>query len=291
MKNTYAFKKSKIFSRFGAMALDMIIGFLILVFVLIAIVIPIANNTDIYKKTTSDYEQTFISLKIYQKNEDGLGYIKSDYENNLTYFFTNYDSIDNYNKLKAESEVFTYDVSTNTYVPVGTESQMENFYKNALKEANEIAWKMEDVLKVASRYELLNKVMIYIGLVLASVITFLVPALILKDRSSVGMIPFHLQVISKKSGDIATRLQIIFKFLIFLTFELMLTFYYVGYFIMIISAVMVLFTKEKLSLTDFLCSTVVVDKMGYTKDTPERELVYVITYSEEDKVEEVKENE
>ena len=275
MKQTYVYRKSKLFGRFGAICLDLLIGFILFIVAMLCIVIPIFNGCSSYPNVNKEYEDKMISFHIYEVDESGVGYIKDDYDNKLTYFFDEFDDIETYNDLKANSDVFSYDAVNNIYIPVGDASKMNDFYRSALKIANEIVWQREDVKKIGNQLETYNKLIVYISVIISSAVTFLVPALIFNDRATIGMKPFHFQIVSKKSGDSATRLQIMFRYLIFLAFEIIPTYFYVGYAIILISILMIFFTKEKLSLSDFLCSTVVADKMGYNNQTPEKELIFI----------------
>lgn len=273
MKRVLAFHKSRLFSRFGALALDLIIAFVLMVFVIAAIIIPIFDSIPAVSNVEKEYENMMVAFGIYESNEGDINYITSEYDDKLVYFYSTYDEIFNYNNLKAESEYFSFDEESGQYIEIGTDEEMVSFYKLALQKANEIVWAREDIRVVAAKVEAINKVIVYCGLIISLSITFLIPPLIFKDRSTIGMKPFHLQVVSKTTGDFASRLQILFKFLIFLTFEWILTYFYIGYLIMFISLIMVVITKEKISLTDFLCSTIVVDGMGFNEHTPDKEII------------------
>lgn len=273
MKRVLAFHKSRLFSRFGALALDLIIAFVLMVFIIAAIIIPIFDSIPAVSNVEKEYENMMVAFGIYESNDGDISYITSEYDDKLVYFYSTYDDISNYNNLKAESEYFSFDEESGQYIEIGTDEEMVSFYKLALQKANEIVWAREDIRVVAAKVETINKVIVYCGLIISLSITFLIPPLIFKDRSTIGMKPFHLQVVSKTTGDFASRLQILFKFLIFLTFEWILTYFYIGYLIMFISLIMVVITKEKISLTDFLCSTIVVDGMGFNEHTPDKEII------------------
>ena len=56
MKRVLAFHKSRLFSRFGALALDLIIAFVLMVFVIAAIIIPIFDSIPAVSNVEKEYE-------------------------------------------------------------------------------------------------------------------------------------------------------------------------------------------------------------------------------------------
>ena len=106
-------------------------------------------------------------------------------------------------------------------------------------------------------------------------IAFLVVPLFSKDGSTVGMKPFYLQVVEKKNGENATKLQVLFRYLIVISIYVLASYYLFGLPI-IVSMLMIMCTKERLSLCDLLCSNYVVDSGKYEGSIPEKDQILIV---------------
>ena len=73
----------------------------------------------------------------------------------------------------------------------------------------------------------------------------------------------------------ATKLQILFRFLIVISLYVLASYYLFGL-PLIVSMLMVMFTKERLSLCDLLCSNYVVDSGKYEGNIPEKDQILIV---------------
>ena len=96
-----------------------------------------------------------------------------------------------------------------------------------------------------------------------------------------------LRVYSKKGTLEPTKLQIAFRELVYIFFELVISFYTVTMFYgipvtLLASLLMVFFTNHNQSFHDLCCSTIVVDEEPVQNNTRESDKIY-LTIIEEDK--------
>lgn len=282
MKKVVVYERSKILRRVGSVLLDGIIAFIIFFTLYSLIVFPCINSFSDYPEQYQIFESELLESRLYEKNaNDELVIIDKEYDERLTYFYTNYDSIDNYNKLKEDSKLFEYNELTNSYVEIGSEEDLNQFYVDTLiKARDEILFKKEEVFKAGLRIEAYNLIGSAACIIPSVILVFLVIPLIFKDRATLAMKMFKLKTVSKHDGDIASRKQIVFKslsFLIIVVFISLFTFYIP----LVISSLMVLCTPYRTSLPDLICGTYVVDSAELTKEIKEANQVVIVYYDTE----------
>lgn len=257
---TYVYRRSKILRRLGSVFLDAIVCIFVFVLFFVLINEPVVKKSSSYQETFSQYVDIHVDSGIYYKTDNGFAVITDNYDEKLTYFYNTYDSVDTYNTLKKDSNLFTYDETTSTYVAKGSEEEMTAFYKATLYKAYEIFMKTDEYKELSSKLEIYSVLMVLPSLSLAVFCAFLLPSLFIKGRKTIGMLPFHLSIVSAKSGKDAERMQLVCRFLLFFFLEYILFLLSgVGILVAIASTVMIIITPRRTSLVDMATQVIVID--------------------------------
>ena len=279
MKQVVEYKKSPLLRRFAALLIDVLVALLALLLVDALITTPIFNATTNYDEMYQELNDALVESRLYKYDEEGyIIQIEDNYDENLKYFYENYDSLDNYYTLKENSGYFDYNDQTGEWVKKddALDKDVKIFYMTTAANArNNILLKVEHISNLFSQLEAYNFLMLIINLFVGLTIAFLVVPLLSKDGSTVGMKPFYLQVVEKKNGENATKLQILFRYLIVISLYVLASYYLFGL-PLIVSMLMVIFTKERMSLCDLLCSNYVVDSGKYEGNIPEKDQILIV---------------
>ena len=281
---TFVYKRAKVLRRAGSFVIDILISFCLFILLFLFVSQPLVTEFTDYNETYEKYENRLTSSGLYANYEQsGLQPINNDYENFLTYFFTNYDSIDTYNSLKESSPYYTYDELTGTYLFSGTKEEQNSFFAFAWQEANEILFKDEEVYSLYMKVESYSTLMVLPALSLSVIIIFLIPSLCSKHGQSLGMKPFHLKMVSLKSGKSPQKIQIVIRFLLIFIFEYLLLFYYLGLLFLIASGVFVIVSKKRQSLFDFITQVVLIDSMANSEIDENDKIIIGVEENEDGK--------
>ena len=276
-KEIHVYKKSKSLRRLGSFVLDLILTFIMTIFVISLVVQPIVVATTDYRETLISYNDDLVNTGLYYDDEVyGTILINDDYDNKLSAFYSRINELETYNDAKSESTLFTYDEALNVYVESGSEEELKNFYKQELNNAVQKMYQIDaDLLAKATKLESYSQLITLSSLLVSVLLVFLLPSMIIKGGATIGMLLFHLKIVSKTNGLYANRLQLLFRFLVFFSFEFILMYYGIGFIILLISGLMVLLTKNKISIPDFICSTVVIDSFVMEKNILESEQIII----------------
>lgn len=279
MKQVVEYKKSPLLRRLAALFIDILVVLLAALIVDAIAVTPIFNATTNYDEMYQELNDALVESRLYKYDAEGyIIQIEDNYDENLKYFYEHYDSLENYYTLKENSGYFDYDDATGEWVKKddALDKDVKIFYMTTAANArNNILIKVESISKLFSQIEAYNFVMLVINLFMGLTIAFLVVPLFSKDGSTVGMKPFYLQVVEKKNGENATKLQILFRYLIVISIYVLASYYLFGL-PLIVSMLMIMCTKERLSLCDLLCSNYVVDSGKYEGSIPEKDQILIV---------------
>ena len=106
------FRKAGILKRSLAAVIDIFI-LLLTFFIAFAFVVgPIFSSATDYDKVNEEYMNYLVDSSLYEKDEETnmIKVITSSYDEHLSYFYSNYDDIANYEKLKEmQTTLFSYD--------------------------------------------------------------------------------------------------------------------------------------------------------------------------------------
>ena len=256
------FKKAGILKRCIALTIDIFILILTFFIVFAFVVGPIFTNATDYDKVNEDYMNLLVESSLYEKDEDTsiLKVITSSYDEHLTYFYTNYDNIDNYNNLKEEqTSLFKYDEVNGKYIEIGSTEELNSWYAKTTNETivNVLA-KLPNVKTLVNKINNYNIVIALISIISSSLLVVLLPSILSKYGETLGMRIFGLKAISKEKQPEPLKYQILIRFGTFIFIEVIGSF--VAMFIpAILSFLIMLFSSNRSSITDVLSKTIVVD--------------------------------
>ena len=279
MKQVVEYKKSPLLRRVAALFIDILVVLLSVLIIDSIATTPIFNAATDYDEMYQELNDTLVESRLYKYDADGfIIIIEDNFDESLKHFYEKYDSLDNYYTLKENSGYFDYDSLTGEWVKKddALDKDVKIFYMTTAANArNNILLKDENVMHLFTKLEAYNFVMFIINLFVALTIAFLIVPLLSKNGSTVGMKPFYLEVVERKNGENATKLQLLFRYLIVISMYILASYYLFGL-PLIVSALMILFTKERLSLCDLLCSNYVVDSGKYEAKIDEKDQILII---------------
>lgn len=296
---TIVFKKAKKLRRIGSAVIDLLFS-LVLTLIIALFVSAIISRTSSYKNAYARYQEIMTDSYIYELNDNGQAVIiNNDYDNKITLFFDNHteNGIDYYNNLKKESGLFD-ETSPGVYViKEGTdEKSLTDFYQSILRkltDSKQESYKYFNgyLTSVADAGDVYNRlysfliIEIMISFLLAFLIYYLAIPMIRKDNRTFGKMMFRLQIYSKKENLQPKKIQILFRELVFIFFELLISIYTVVTFFvpvtLLISLIMAMFTKYDQSFHDLVCQTFVVDDEMVNNQTRESDKIYISVVEDE----------
>lgn len=297
MKRTIVLKKAKKLRRIGAAIIDIMV--VLVVFIAMYLIIdPIVTSGNKYQENLKRHSEILVSSGLFEYSVDGVSsvYISKDIDAKITLFLNEHtsDGISYYNELKDKSELFNVDNGVYTFKTDVSESVQNNFYELALTDIssssyfNDYLLTFKDAKEVGAYLQSISVVKVMIPLILAMFAYYLAVPLIRKDHSTLGKIMFKLKIYSKKGDLVPSRLQILFRQLIYIFFEIMISIYTMFMFMgipipLVISLCLVLFSSYSITFHDLCCSTFVVDDEVIANNTPESEKLYITIIEDDEK--------
>lgn len=236
-------------------------------------------------KTTYRLTELYSEQEKKEKSEEYFAKL----DGNITYFYTQFTDfedakIENYTKSKEESNLFVYDEESQVWNVSGkaTYAELLKFYEIEYEKALNYLSLDSLCLEYARKISITTIVEAIIGLTIPLVIFYLVIPLILKERKTLGKKFVGLAVVSRKNGFVATRTQILIRFLAFYFIEVILSIFLFGI-PLLISFTLVCFSKERNAIHDYLSATLVVDtrQIPVFKDEEEYKNYYQVEMEEE----------
>lgn len=289
MEKKVIVRKPKWLRRIASSFLDLLIAIL-LGLILSFATDPIGNALFHGKESKETYYSYVTSTHLYIVNSNNELEKISDlntYDENLTYFYLN--CTDNkiqeyYNAKKENKELFTYDELTNTYseIPYDKDNPDEankymKFYMTVRddcieKYVDDYLHQFEDFLNSANNLFVIDYFSLVVSSLLALLIVYLLIPLVQKENKTIGKLAFKLKVVSKNNPELkVSKLQILFRQLVLILFEYALTISTIGIFhiplpiVLIVSIIMVIFTKYNQSFHDLCTQTFIIDDYPYNE--------------------------
>lgn len=278
MKQTIEFKKSLLLRRLGSLFIDFIIVFACFFVIDSLITTPIVEATTDYNEVYQQYFDYLAESELYIYNENGeIEKITSDYDRRLTNFFTKNGKLDIYEQKKNDSNYFIYDANLNIWTKKDEvkDEDLTAFYQNVyFNDALPLLEQQEIVMAMNNKLAGYNLMMVLINSSVSLILVFLVVPLIDPHHSTFGMKPFRMRLVNKNNGENISVLQVIFRFLILISIEILASIYTFGI-PAIISIGMTVFTTNRQSLRDFLCGNYIVDITETGKKPLEKDKIYI----------------
>ena len=244
MKQTVKFQRASIFRRICSSIFDGIIMILLLMVTQSYVFMPIVIASTDYNARYDQYVEQCVDSKLYVREDDNKPYeLKTIYKNEQFEVFYKDNNIgltiDDYNKSRAEQKVTINNQEYNLFKLNETNMYIEYKLDNidANKTINDGLDEGRNKYYYSLSVELINKYSEHennklfkdnasylSGLIMSSYIyallfalcfTFLLFPMIFKDRATLGKKMFQLSVISLKDAEIASRVQILIRFVCF----------------------------------------------------------------------------
>ncbi|MGN1295143.1 MAG: RDD family protein [Bacilli bacterium] len=268
------FKKAGILKRIIATTIDIFILLLTFFIAFAFIVGPIFSATTTYDKVNEDYMNLLVDSSLYVKDESTnmLRVVSSSYDEHLTYFYTNYDDINNYYNLKEEqTTLFKYDEENGKYVEIGTSEELNSWYQQVTNDTiTNVLAQLPEVKQLSNKINNYNIAIVLVSIIPSAMLVIFLPSILGKYGETLGMRIFSLKAISIEKQPEPQKTQIIIRFCVFLFIEL------IGSFVamlipVIISFLMMLLSKNKTSISDVLSKTIIVDSsINYNSSISDR---------------------
>lgn len=276
-------RKPKWLRRISSFILDFIV-MVVLALLISFITNPICNKIYHGDQAQEVYNNKALETKLFYINEQNQPAVIDNLkimDTNITYFYEHCteNKLSEYIDKKKNSDLFYFDEVTQNYIEKDYNIEDSNirvqytiFYNDVINYCIENY--VDKYLLQDEAYKnaliTINKIS-YLSLLMCSFISMLVVYLlipmILKDYKTIGKLALKLKVASKVSVDLKpTRLQIVFRQLVLILFEFILSIATINIFgfillpiTLIISIVMVFVSKYNQSFHDFCCSTFLID--------------------------------
>ena len=294
MERHIVFKKAKNLRRIGSAIIDIIVVFVIFV-IFFLITDEIFTSSKQYKENIARHSEILVESGLYEMKDEKVIYVLNDKEAKIITFLNTYaDEKEQYLiNLKNESKLFTCENNACSIVEGTKDEDLVYFYNGVIdkissdKMFEKFLSNYEDSQELTNYFQAQNTFKLMLSALLAMLCYYMVVPMIRKDHNTFGRLMFKLRVYSKKGSLEPTKLQIAFRELIYIFFELILSFYTVTMFYgipvtLVFSLILVIFTDHNQSFHDLCCSTIVVDDEVVANNTRESEKIY-LTVIEEDK--------
>ena len=280
------FRKAGILKRSLAAVIDIFI-LLLTFFIAFAFVVgPIFSSATDYDKVNEEYMNYLVDSSLYEKDEETnmIKVITSSYDEHLSYFYSNYDDIANYEKLKEmQTTLFSYDEANGKYI-----EELDSWYAQVTNDAiTNVLSSLPEVKTLINKINNYNLIIALISIIPSSLLVILLPSMLGKYGETLGMRIFSLKAISKEKQPEPNKIQILIRFSIFAFVEIIGSLI-VMFVPLVISFLMMLFSSNRSSLPDLLSKTIIVDSsIKYDASKSDR---LEIEYSSQDEIIENSEN-
>jgi len=240
------------------------------------------------------YNQYAVSSGLYQYDEDNKNIVQyqiKDEQVLIDFYFEKIDNQEAYIERKKASGLFDYDETTKQFIKKSdvSDEQLYTFYTRMQNIAinsylSEYMNGFEEA-KIASRklagYNLLElAITSFLGLL----VVYLVIPLVSRNGISLGKLLFRLRIVSTKGNGQVKKVQLLFRGLVIILFEIIASIYTISMFyvplFLVISLIIMFLNKKQLTFHDLVCSTMVVDNENRS-NVREAEKI-IITYPTEE---------
>ena len=241
-----------------------------------------------YNQVYDTYVQELVDSKMYEEDENGNVIFVLDnftldelatydeiitYNYNLEEYSTNGPAaLEEFKNSKTDmmKEYFTYDQETDTYTPnQDNESEILTFYSNAFNDLSSFLLVNNETLANAySKLNFYNQIERFISILIVSVVLYIVIPLILKNGQTIGKKVLKVYVVEcDKEGLGLSTSKLLLREGTFVVVEVILSMF-TYYIPLILSLIVLVATKNRVSLHDVVSRTMVIDTL---EDIPEKE--------------------
>ncbi len=239
--------------------MDLVLIFLFTTFFMFGIFYTIISPNIQYQTATDNYKSVHVSSHLFVLENDELKVIKDNYDDNLSYCFEKYDSLNLYNEHKSSSGLFLEDGSFENSVMV---EDAETFFLKEVEYAVTNLIQNDSIYK--SAYATIIRFQtnaIIASAVLSTLIFELIMPLCLKNGKTIGKLITHQAIVSSEGYKIKKK-NIIIRYFAYTIVNIFLGVFSYGI-ILIFSFFIACFNYRGMSLHDYISSTTVVDDLNY----------------------------
>lgn len=308
MKTKMTFRKPKWLRRFSSAILDLFAA-IILALLFSFVATPLSNSLFDSQTIYDTYYGYAVSTHIYEYNDNGGVSLIDDLDTmdqNITLFYKECtdNKLDEYETSKSERlDLFVYDEIKQSYIELDYDktnydikAQYILFYENELNKC--VNNYLDNYLNQFDDYKIalsnLNK-MLYFTIVISAlfglVVIYLLIPMIHKEGKTIGKMAFRLKVVSKVgTSPTPTKLQILFRQLVTIFFEFILSIATLGFvgivlpITLLISTCLLFLTKLNQSFHDLCCSTFIIDEYPNNNPITENEKYEVIYITDKEEL-------
>lgn len=283
--------KPKLLRRISAAVIDFLI--VVIIGVLISFVFtPIFKHSSVYMENLKIYQSYAVQSGLYRYTDEKQNEIieviatREDFIKNFYYQHVE-NGKEIYDQKKIESNLYDYDEISDTFTLKEnvTESETIEFYVQMRDLAiaqyfNEYMYGNKVSAAAAYKLAAFNYLEFFICAAIGLIVVYVLLPLFFKDGKSVGKMLFKLKIISSKGSIQVSKLQLIFRGLVIIFFEMVISIYTMSIFYLpltlLVSLVMMFVNKKQLTFHDLVCSTIVVDDASYDQIKESEKIILTI---------------
>ncbi len=216
----------------------------------------INNNSSSYGELKEKYQEVLIESTLYEKTEDGVIIIQDDFDEHLTYCFTLYGKLDDYQDHKNNSEYFKEDGTIKENVD---SEEVRDFYISQVLYARTNLFATDERYNAYISFEnRTSNISNLIGGFLSCLVFELIIPFIGKNGKTIGKRITKLSLVSA-SGYQMKKWQLIPRFIIYCIAVLLIPFQGIGLYLFLASFLLIFLNRRDMAFHDYIGYTVVVD--------------------------------
>ncbi len=251
--------KPSISKRVLSASMDLVLIFLFTTLFMFGIFYTFINPSIKYQTASEKYKSVHVDSHLFTLENNELKVIKDNYDENLSYCFEKYNSLDLYNEHKDSSGLFLEDGSFENSVTV---EEAEKFF---IKEVNFAVTNLiqKDSVYTTSYLTIIRyqTSAIVASAILSTLIFELIIPMCLKNGKTIGKLFTHQALVSSDGYKVKKK-NIVIRYFAYALVNVFLGVISYGI-ILIFSFFIVCFNYRGMSIHDYISSTVVVDDLNY----------------------------
>ncbi len=294
-------RKPKLIKRFAALVVDIMLWFLVSLMALSFVINPCINSITNYEYKTNEYRKGMYEIGAYVYVEykttsdsyyyEIIGDVTNTSYENLTYneentlgitmittsnlkitveqldyyvamLYTNIGDIDSFNASKVDSELFD---ESGLPLESAKEEDLKNYYFNQYQKVFDSEkfrnYKDGYIYNLGDELNTIDIIKAYSSYFVSLVIFYLLIPMLSKKRQTLGKRILNLEVIDAKTGQNASKMQILIRFAAITLIEFFLSMILSGllYLPLLVSIIMMVITLNQSTIHDYISGTRVIE--------------------------------
>ena len=202
-----------------------------------------------------DSNYNFIAL-----NQEELEITSDHYDQYLTHFYTEINKMSDFNNHKEASSLFTNGVLNTEDQSAIRKFYDDEYYNNVMSSKYLSLYQDGKITSMYSEISGAESLMTALSFMISFTIFYLVIPMFTKRRVTLGKLMMSLGLVHNKTGYIASRVQVLIRFLVFIVIELISSLYLFG--LPLLISIVLMFVLQGKSIHDLLARTMVVEAQG-----------------------------